>query len=165
MKALMFFWVVNVFYLSLGRNVLFSSLLLRVLWLMSARCFKRISALHLLLQSCSCFSKNRSSKTDSGVPSQLLQFIMTVVMRADIKSSHLTVPVYLCGCKHCDLYYSLGAGTTIQSWASNLGDHNYEMWHLDVGCLYISSSVVGAAWNNWDLQKMWRVCSLQDMFL
>lgn len=87
MNALMFLWVVNVFYLSPRRNVLFSSLLLRVLWLMSARHFKRISALHLLLQSCSCFSKNRSSKTDSGVPSQLLQFITTVVTKADINGN------------------------------------------------------------------------------
>lgn len=87
MNALMFLWVVNIFYLSLGRNVLFSSLLLRVLWLMSVRYSKRISALHLLLQSCSCFSKNRSSKTDSGVPSQLLQFITTVVMKADISGN------------------------------------------------------------------------------
>lgn len=42
---------------------------------------------HLLLQSCSCFSKNRSSKTDSGVPSQLLQFITTVVTKADINGN------------------------------------------------------------------------------
>lgn len=96
MNALMFFWVVNVFYLSLGRNVLLSSLLLRVLWLMSARCFKRISALHLLLQSCSCFSKNRNSKTDSGVPSQLLQFITTVVMKVDI-NLHISQFLFTCG--------------------------------------------------------------------
>lgn len=87
MNALMFFWEVNVFYVSLGRNVLLSSLLLRVLWLMSVRHFKRISALHLLLQSCSCFSKNRGGQTDSGVPPQLLQFITTVVMKADISGN------------------------------------------------------------------------------
>lgn len=97
MNALMFFWVVNVFYLSLGRNVLFSSLLLRALWLMSVRYFKRISALHLLLQSCSCFSKNRSSKTDGGVPSQLLQFITTVVRKADI-CGNLHIPQFPFAC-------------------------------------------------------------------
>lgn len=93
----MFFWIVNVFYLSLGRNVLFSLLLLWVLWLMSVSYFKRISALHLLLQSCSCFSKNRSSKTESGVPSQLLQFITTVVMKADINGNlHISQFPFTC---------------------------------------------------------------------
>lgn len=145
MNALMFFWVVNVFYLSLGRNVLFSSLLLRVLWLMSVRYFKRISALHLLLQSCSCFSKNRSSKTDSGVPSQLLQFITTVVRKADI-CGNLHIPQFPFACvatntvtcpilweqenHHLQLGFPFG-------WS--------KLWAVGLGWLYISSRVVGAA--------------------
>lgn len=64
---------------------------------MSVIYFKRISALHLLLQSCSCFSKNRSSKTESGVPFQLLQFITTVVMKADISGNlHISQFPFTC---------------------------------------------------------------------
>lgn len=83
----MFLWVVNVFYLSAGRNVLYSLLLLRVVWLMSSRYFKRISALHPILQSCSCFSNNRNSSTDSGVAPWLLQFMTSIAMKADIHHS------------------------------------------------------------------------------
>lgn len=144
MNALMFSWMVNVFYLSLERNVL----LLRVLWLMSVRYFKRISALHLLLQSCSCFSKNRSSKTDSGVPSQLLQFITAVVRNADINGNlHISQFPFTCVATNT-VTFSTPWEQESPSTAGLPVWMIEKLWAVGLGCLYISSRVVGATQNN-----------------
>lgn len=130
MNALMFLWVVSVFYLSPGRNVLCSLLLQQVVWLTSWRYFKRISAPHPILQACSCFSNNRNSKTDSGVASQHLQFITSIVVRAD-KSCGLHISQFTLACvatKLRLLYRPLEAVIIMYNQGSRLDDPNCELW-------------------------------------
>lgn len=144
MNALMFLWVVNVFCLSPGRNVLYSLLLLRVVWLMSSRYFKRISALHPILQSCSCFSNNRSSKTDSEVASLLLQCITSIVVKADInRNLHISQSTFACVAMNTAcLVPLLGSSSHHVRLGFQFGWS--QLWAVGLQSLYNSNSVVGA---------------------
>lgn len=94
MNALMFLWVVNVFYLSPGRNVLApsASSLTHELEVLQKNFStpSRSSDLQFL-------SNNSSSRTDSGIASQLLQFITSIVMKADIsRNLHVSASSFPC---------------------------------------------------------------------
>ncbi|RLW06887.1 hypothetical protein DV515_00004042 [Chloebia gouldiae] len=95
----------------------------------------------------SCLDKKRSELDELGT---LELFPPRPLSKGPSKAALL--PVLLCGCKHCDLYYSLGAGTTIQSWASNLDDDNCEMWDLD------ASTFQAVLWEQREITETSRKC-------
>lgn len=94
MNALMFLWVVNVFYLSPGRNVLApsASSLTHELEVLQKNFSTPSHSSDLQF-----LSNNSSSRTDSGIASQLLQFITSIVMKADIsRNLHVSASSFPC---------------------------------------------------------------------